>query len=154
MPKYQIREESGASEIIEAGSLAEALDAARDWAAKGSYDTRTMVRVWAEELDADGELTGDSASDEVEAGPDPEVPPCSDDSEHEWESPEWLGGCRENPGVWSPGGTRLVTVRVCRRCGTYRRTRHAGAQRNPGELETQVEYLPADANSLEWVREQ
>lgn len=62
------------------------------------------------------------------AGADPEC-------EHSWTS-EGEGGCDENPGVWSTGGTSLVVRRHCRHCG-LRRTEHiTGVQRNPGETDT------------------
>ncbi len=35
---------------------------------------------------------------DVPSGNAQEEPDCSD-GDHAWRSPEWLGGCRENPGV-------------------------------------------------------
>lgn len=58
---------------------------------------------------------------------------CGDDpDDHEWTS-EGEGGCDENPGVWSTGGTGLVSRDRCARCGLQRRRYDPGRQRNPGE---------------------
>lgn len=156
MKSYKIREESGASEIIEAESLAEALETACEWASEGSYSERVMVRVWVQGLDEDGEPTDESLSGEVEAGPEPkpEKTECgTEDEDHDWESPiELVGGCEENPGVWSTGGTSFHFEYVCSKCGMYKTVKTAGQQRNPGELEETIEYSAADERSLAWVR--
>jgi len=57
---------------------------------------------------------------------------------HEWTS-AGEGGCNENPGVWSTGGTSMLFAAHCTRCGLHRVERHTGSQRNPGEHDT-VEY--------------
>lgn len=158
MASYEIREESGASEVIEAASIEEALEKAQEWASEGSYDERVMVRVWAHELDEDGEPTGESLSGEVEAGPEPkpEATDCgTEDDDHDWDSPlELVGGLRENPGVFSTGGTSFRYEYVCSKCGMYKTVRTAGAQKNPGELDETIEYSAADERSLAWVEEQ
>ena len=155
--KYEIREDSGASEIIEAESLEAALEAAQEWSAGGSYNERVLVTVWATEIDDDGER-GESLTGEVEAGPEPEPDEaeCGDsDNDHDWQSPyEVVGGIADNPGCWSSGGTAMEYLEVCARCGEYKRTHTAGSQRNPGELPRTVTYLPADAKSRAWVAEQ
>ena len=62
---------------------------------------------------------------------------------HDWTS-EGEGGCDENPGVWSVGGTALVFQSHCRTCGLRRREKDPGSQRNPGDHPT-VEYdMPED----------
>src|ERR1700679_2841399 len=114
----EIREDSGASEIIEAASLEAALEAACEWASEGSYDERVMVKVYVDEIDEDGEaVPGEHASDEVAAGPEPkpEATECgTDDDDHEWDSPlELVGGCTENPGVFSTAGTSFRYEYVC-----------------------------------------
>ena len=38
------------------------------------------------------------------------------------------GGCAENPGVWSSGGTAIHCEEVCTRCGLHRVTTHGGSQ--------------------------
>ena len=147
--RYTIGEESGATDTIEAASLDEALQAAKDWAADGDYDEQCMVEVWAEE-----DETGKRVYDDVMAGPQPEEPECTSD-EHEWEAIHSLvGGMRENPGVWSLGGTRMSFDHVCIHCGHYRRVEHAGWQRNPGELSVKVSYRAPDEASRAYCRRQ
>jgi hypothetical protein len=69
---------------------------------------------------------------------------CGDDpADHEWNS-EGEGGCTENPGVWSTGGTSMVFQSHCEVCGLRRTVRTCGSQRNPGEHDT-VEYeMPSE----------
>jgi len=57
------------------------------------------------------------------------------DCEHDWTS-ENEGGCDENPGVWSTGGTSMVFVEHCRKCNLRRIKNITGSQRNPGEHDT------------------
>lgn len=155
MTKYVMREDSGASEIIEAESIEEALQEALEWASDGSYQERVIVSVRVIELDANGEQTDNQLSGDVEAGPEPKAPNCADGQEHDWQSPhEIVGGIKDNPGVWSAGGTRTTYRDVCAHCGQYRVTRRTGSQRNPGELPETVTYEDADERSLKWVSEQ
>lgn len=58
--------------------------------------------------------------------------------DHDWSS-EGEGGLEDNPGVWSTGGTSLLTREHCTRCGLHRESHYLGSQRNPGEADT-VEY--------------
>jgi hypothetical protein len=158
LKRYEMREDSGASEIIEAESLDAAMDQAREWAAGGSYDQRVMVSVYVDEIDADGEAIPDQHdSDEVAAGPEPRPPvtDCgTDDDDHDWQNPiELVGGLRENPGV-SSTGTRFDYHEVCARCGLRKHSWDQGTQRNPGQLDEGVEYEDADELTLAWVAEQ
>ena len=61
-------------------------------------------------------------------------PPCEADA-HEWAGE---GGCDENPGVWSLGGTTLVFRERCEHCGVLRKSVCRGSQRNPGEQDTRT----------------
>jgi len=61
-----------------------------------------------------------------------------DPDDHQWTS-EGEGGCDENPGVWSTGGTGIATAAHCRVCGLRQEWYYPGSQRNPGEHDT-VEY--------------
>lgn len=154
--RYKMFEDSGASKVIEADSLEEAMDEARDWATDGDYDERVMVEVWVRGLDDDGEETDEYDSDEVMAGPAPEPPDTEcgdDDSDHNWTRPqELVGGCDSNPGVWATGGTSMEFHEVCAKCGLYRRTYSAGSQRNPGELEEQITYgRLGEDGQIEWI---
>ena len=152
--QYRISEDSGASKIIEADSLDDVLDMAQDWSADGVYDERVMVSVQAVELDDDGDPTGPTAHGEVAAGPEPKPEPSecgADDDDHDWQSPiELVGGCRENPGVFSTG-TRFDFYAVCARCGMRKHSWDQGSQRNPGDLSEGVEYEPADEASLAYA---
>jgi hypothetical protein len=53
--------------------------------------------------------------------------------DHEWVG---VGGCDENPGVWSEGGTAVRIVERCGVCGLRRVRRYTGSQYNPGEHDT------------------
>lgn len=77
---------------------------------------------------------------------------CGDDPEdHDW-THRGEGGCDENPGVQSHGGTAMSFDSHCRRCGLHRHEYHAGSQRNPGEIDT-VEYRLLDDEEIEWHRD-
>ena len=52
--------------------------------------------------------------------------------DHDWQG---VGGCRENPGVQSLGGTTIEITRRCRACGIVEVSRYVGSQRNPGECD-------------------
>ena len=69
------------------------------------------------------------------------APECSDERGHHWSS-AGEGGCAENPGVWSMGGTTLAFRAHCTRCGLVRETLARGRQRNPGEGD-EIAYTPA-----------
>lgn len=154
MTQYEIRDDSGWRETITAESMDEALELAEEMMQEGDWgDDGAAVDVWVSELDEDGDevrtetITVDigprhdrliraAAGSEVDriCGTSPE--------DHDWTS-EGEGGCSENPGVWSTGGTSLVARSHCRRCGLRRTIRVTGSQRNPGEHNT-TEYELAD----------
>lgn len=71
----------------------------------------------------------------------------TDPDDHDWTS-EGEGGCDENPGVWSVGGTSMVFKSHCRKCGLHRTECSTGSQRNPGEHDT-VEYRILDEDEIE-----
>lgn len=75
-------------------------------------------------------------------------PECPEADAHDWTS-EYEGGCTENPGVWSTGGTSMLFVSHCRHCGMERREHRTGPQHNPGECDT-AQYSDPDP---EWVAE-
>lgn len=59
---------------------------------------------------------------------------------HYWISTiEIEGGCKENPGYWSTGGTTTVQVSHCLKCNVSKKETKFGAQRNPGQMDL-VEY--------------
>lgn len=140
---------------IEAETLAEAIDAvqaeAEDWCSGVDWGTdgASVGISWTlrDEVVADGYLT-------VEIEPDHKSlireamrhkQSCGDDpDDHDWTS-EGEGGCTENPGVWSTGGTSMVFSSHCRNCGLHRTEYHTGSQKNPGEHDTvEYEWIGAD----------
>jgi hypothetical protein len=67
---------------------------------------------------------------------------CGDDpDDHEWTA-EGEGGCTENPGVWSTGGTNMSFAAHCRKCGLQRKKYITGCQKNPGEHDTVSYEMP------------
>lgn len=65
---------------------------------------------------------------------DPEVPPCEEGHEHDWQSPHAkVGGMKENPGVFGHGGG-IVSNECCVNCGCLKKT------------DTWVEYPPGSQN--------
>lgn len=149
--QYRISD-GGASEIIEADNLEAAVKAAKEWASEGSYDERVMVDVSIQGIDDDGDYTDEYELVEVEAGPEPEEPECADGEEHEWESPyKIVGGFKENPGVWSLGGTTMSFRSVCCYCGAHKHETSYGSQRNPGQCD-QVTYDEADDETKDWLK--
>lgn len=135
------------------------LEAAQEYVSDGDWgDGKCSVRVhvWKYALDINGEqerVAEDSF--DVDAGSDPEAPgECgTDDDDHDWETPlELVGGCRENPGVFSIGGTTFRATSVCASCGTYRISTSRGEQRNPGEAASEIEYREADEHSRAWIK--
>lgn len=69
---------------------------------------------------------------------DPDEPDCTDDDGHDWQSPEWLGGCSENPGIWGNGGGVIIET-VCMICGC-KKTTDTWAQDHRGRRVEKVSY--------------
>jgi hypothetical protein len=136
-------------------------DACTEWCEAGDWSEGgkaiITVRYQSVGIDPDGDdMDGDErGSVDVEVGDDPDaIGECgTDDDDHDWQAPEFLGGCRENPGVWCKGGTIMEFLTVCSKCGTYRHQTDYGVQRNPGQAD-EVSYREADERSLAWVAEQ
>lgn len=70
------------------------------------------------------------------------TPKCPASSKHSW-TRAFEGGLKENPGVWSTGGTTLVSSARCRHCGMRRTETKYGAQRNPGQRD-KIDYSDPD----------
>lgn len=133
------------------GSMDEAKDAAIDWIQDGTWEGKMMLDVWITQVDHDGKVL-DRVDFKVEVGKDPEPPECAEGCEHDWCSPyEVVGGLKENPGVWSLGGTTIHTSEVCSHCGWFRKSTAYGSQRNPGQCD-KVEYEEPSDSSLEWIQ--
>lgn len=142
---YTYHEDGGHSETLDAADMDEAVEMAEELCRGGEWgDEGASVSVWVTEEDEDGEET-DRRCITVEIEPDHDVlikraggdPDC----DHEWTG-EGEGGCRENPGVWSTGGTSMSFARHCRLCGLHRTEYVTGSQRNPGERDRVVYTQP------------
>lgn len=88
---------------------------------------------------ADGSVTVEIPADEDALIPETECGDSVDD--HDWTS-EGCGGLKENPGVWSTGGTSMLFKTRCTKCGLVRFEKTTGCQRNPGEHDTVTFELP------------
>lgn len=150
---YDVRwhDGSGVTDEIEADSLDEACETACDmagdteWGPDGAHVTATVS-----EYDSDGDEI-DSREISVDIEPDHsalirevmwdgyQLAGCgASPDDHDWTS-EGEGGCDDNPGVWSLGGTTYVYASHCTRCGLQRSETYYGSQRDPGQSDT-VEY--------------
>lgn len=150
MRNYRISDE-GYSEVIEAVDIEDAKAKARaSWQA-GSWDEQCVCSVHIAEIDDDGKDLGPNTSIDVICGDEPEPPDCCHEDGHDWQTPvEIVGGIKENPGVWSLGGTTMRYRAVCSHCGMYRVETCYGVQRNPGQPD-KIEYLDADEASTEYA---
>lgn len=155
MTKYtlEMRDECGSNESIEIEAdtveqaAAQVSAECADWVSDGSWgDDGASVRVWWELMDEDGDEV-DRGSEDVDVEPDHSslirAAGGSADCDHDWTA-EGEGGLKENPGVWSVGGTAMVFHTHCRHCGLKRIERSTGSQRNPGEHDT-VRYEQPDS---------
>lgn len=152
--KYQVVAEGGGETEIEADSIEGIEELAAEWMQDGDWGTpRSYARVYITELDAAGDETDEHWSIEVIVGDDVDEPDCVEGQEHDWQSPEWLGGCKENPGVWGIGGTQIASQTVCVHCGAYR---HYVSESTPGNNPRTPDittYEVSDERSEEWVKE-
>lgn len=157
MNTYDVRMSDGQAEkwkTVEADDLDAADDAARElageWAESGDWGDDGAIVVTRYEIFAPRNHVDDLASGVVETQIEPDHAAllrragAPADCDHEWASTvEVDGGCDENPGVFSRGGTTMVFSSHCARCGVRRvETRH-GAQRDPGQSDS-VKYTYED----------
>src|SRR5262245_61541092 len=113
---YTYHETGGHQEALDASDMDEAFEMAEDLCREGSWgDNGAAIDFFVTE-EIDGEET-DRRSGTVEIEPDHEAlisrvtrwcgRSCGDSpDDHDWTA-EGDGGCDENPGVWSTGGTSL-----------------------------------------------
>lgn len=141
--------------VIEADHTADAVQEAESeceaWARDGDWGHDGAVVIVSYTLKDELGLTVAHGRCVVEIEPDheylirhadgsPQRESCGDaPDDHDWTG-DGEGGCAENPGVWSTGGTVIVVAEHCRRCGLHRTARSTGPQRNPDEHDT-VEYM-------------
>jgi hypothetical protein len=140
----------GALETFRADDSDEAREKAIEWIESGDWEEKCMVNVHWGKIGKDGKVIEATKENEwVECGEDAETPDCVEE-EHEWVRPhELVGGCTQNPGVWSLGGTKLKQKSVCENCGMYKVEIWHGNQRNPDEVD-EVEYIDSDQESIDF----
>jgi len=155
---YEATDDSGVIEQIEAPNMKTAINIAKDiWREVDWDDKGDSIPVKVYELNYGGDVV-DTEFIDVDIEPNHPVliraaadrhEICGDQPEdHEWTS-EGEGGMKENPGVWSTGGTSMMFCSHCRNCGLHRTERVTGSQRNPGEHDT-VEYRMMDDEEMEY----
>lgn len=118
-----------------------------EWVKEGDYGINgAVVRAsWVLVSEEGEELDHDELMVDLDPDHDALIREADGDADcaHEWKSTYTVeGGCRENPGVWSTGGTRMVYKSHCIHCGLQRTDRRPGSQRNPGECDTVVYHQP------------
>jgi len=150
MPRYVLLEEGCDYVTVEAPDADTALREARDNVDADNYDIPQTI--WVSIAVRNVDDPDDTAESRVRL--DPEEPKCVSGLDHDWCSPEFLGGCCENPGVFGHGGGAVIH-RVCKHCGIYRVTDTWAQDRETGEEGLRsVEYKHADDDSREWIEEQ
>jgi hypothetical protein len=116
-----------------------------------------LIHTAADMGEIDEDATDDNDSHDCSGEYSDELPECeiSEDGEHDWQSPHSIvGGIRENPGVWSNGGTIYSTKEVCACCGKYKSETDKGSQCHPDEARCVIEIEDADEASLDWIMRQ
>jgi hypothetical protein len=170
----EIRDEQGCTHNTEMGGDGPPSNAAiesecEDWVSDGEWgNDGVSVNVWWTLTDEDGDEI-ETGSHTVEIEPNhsaliweacgytwdesgKHIKGCGEDpDDHDWTS-EGEGGCDENPGVWSTGGTSMSFATHCRKCGLQRHEHSTGSQRNPGEHDT-VSYEMPDSWCAECQKE-
>ena len=161
--KYAVTDREGAILIIKADSREEAAQDYCDGCAWGQDDGTVWIDVWVTDCDEKGnpyetdrygnDGNGIERTAMFTIGIDPPEPDCTHDDGHDWRQPEWLGGCKENPGVWASGGGAKGTD-VCARCGIYRDWDNWAQRSDTGEQGlNSIAYRDADEQSEEWADE-
>lgn len=125
--------EDGCEEdISEPCDLSAAEAACESWMGDGEWEPESEVSGAVYPTGGKPNSHDHPVSITIDAAPEPD---CVDGEEHDW-TPEYEDGCRENPGVWSTGGTSMTFVCHCRHCGMERTQHTTGSQCNPGEHDT------------------
>jgi len=111
----------------------------------------------------DEQATRDGQSYDCSGSYSDELPACeatdapsdddADEQGHVWRSPySVVGGIKENPGVWSLGGTAMRFVECCRHCGCIKTTKQAGSQRNRDQPIEIITIEPRTEASEAWLK--
>lgn len=137
-----------------------AAEMVEEWVREGAWgDDGTIVAVTYRLVDDDAEWDEVGLSVEIEPAHDLLIhyavaasarrdESCGDDpADHDWTA-DGEGGCDQNPGVWSTGGTAMQYSTHCTRCGLHRVEYTTGAQHNPGGHD-RVEYTMPDEREPE-----
>jgi len=113
--------------------------------------------LYEDDVEVEGDMHDCSGahSDDLPECPVTDGPSEGTDSEgHEWvASYACCGGLRDNPGVWSTGGTGMLYSTVCARCGQIKTEREPGSQRNPGEALSTIAIEDATDKTRAWLVE-
>lgn len=153
--RFEYREENQHSEQFEAPSLEEAERHAKALLRSGKREWEELAREHGGTIRPEAVIFRVDDNGEVDDEPcggaairvDPPEPECEGD-EHDWRKPQWLGGLKENPGVYGKGGG-VVIREVCARCGHYRITDTWDEQLDM-QLET-IRYEEPDDDSRAYV---
>jgi len=157
MPHTFVASDGVSEETLDAEDMDDAVSEAEDWCRGGDWGKDgARIEVTVTEEDARGD-TVESRHISVDIEPDHAAMIlgvcggrhddryercCGDDpDDHDWTS-EGEGGCDQNPGVWSTGGTSMSFASHCRTCGLHRSEHTTGSQRNPGEHDTVAYEMP------------
>lgn len=139
---YTARDCGGSETQIQAKNDDEAIEAVRAWVLEGDWDAGgCAITVSLFDADGDDVWRGDVDVPANEVAIDPHGRRHKERGHsHAWHRPVALvGGCDQNPGVWSTGGAGIVTVQVCA-CGAQRESRSAGGRRDPGQPAVRIAY--------------
>jgi hypothetical protein len=160
----EMEDEGGASETAEisvpageeneqdAEANRQAVQLTTDWISDGDWGNEgASVDAWYTLSDEDYTFPREHVTVEIEANEKilMREAGANPDCRHEFTS-DGEGGCKENPGVWSLGGTKFSFRSHCKHCGLIRHAISVGTQRNPGEHDTVTFELPDE----EWVPEE
>lgn len=151
--RWNITEDGAECGSVEADTLDEALDLARDLIECGNsgYDLRDgpVHATYYVTSDATG------ARGRLRITWQQLVPDCESGEDHDWQSPHAIvGGICETPGVHGHGGGVIIRE-CCARCGMYRITDTWAQDPATGEVisDDVITYEDADERSLAWVEE-
>jgi len=141
--RWKAVDDGGSFGVFTADSTSDLEEQVEDWVRDGEWgDEGALVSIYCTSEDGENHAVNVEIEPN-EAGMDPNA--WHHDREghtHNWESPGFLGGCSENPGVWSEGNE--LHCRVACQCGAVKShvlRKHAPAyEGKPREEITQIVY--------------
>lgn len=138
MTQYKLYQDHFHYDTVEADSVDEALNIARNNVSRADYDEckgTLVIPIYVQNVE-DAE---DSVADDVYLPP--EEPKCSE-LEHDWQSPIALvGGIESNPGVWGKGGG-VIIKEVCVNCGCLKKVDTWSQNSQDGTIYTSTTFQP------------